>query len=201
MSDPARPCERQCRTCGEWKHHSRFHSRRRSPKGSHGEQRIEFDPDCLDCQQKQRNEKKNEDRPLTIIRRRAAEHARKAGVGVEFFWINMNYRALVPIFRAMMTSEGLCTSCGHPFDNERDAQIEHREPPRYRQDWARLHARNLGIACTNCNRRKTNATYSEWLDQSEEARVTNEHDRTVGRFRAHRDPPAQATLFDAEPCD
>jgi 5-methylcytosine-specific restriction endonuclease McrA len=145
-------------------------------KGTHAPT-VRFAPDCLDCEQKRRNEKKNEDRPYAILRRRAADHAHKAGVGVEFMWINMNYRAKVPVFRAMMTPEGLCTSCGHPFDNERDIQIEHRAPKRHRQDWARLHARNLDIACTNCNGRKSNKSYEQWLDDEEEARISNEIDR------------------------
>ena len=190
VTDAIRPCERQCRTCGEWKHHSRFHSRRRktSPRVPVG--KIEFDLDCFDCQQKARNERKNEDRPRAIIHARAVDHARKAGAPSGFFWTNLNYRALVPVFRAMLTDEGICASCGHPFDNERDIQIEHRAPPWHRQDWARLHARNLDIGCTNCNRRKSNRPYEQWLDDAEEARLSNEHDRTAV---TSGDPP---TLFD-----
>lgn len=176
MMTSIRPCERQCRTCGQRKHYSRFHHWKVESKGTRAPT-IRFAPDCLDCQQKRRNEQKNEDRPYAIIRRRAADHARKAGVPVDFFWINLNYRALVPIFRAMMTPEGLCTSCGHPFDNERDAQIEHREPPRHARDWARRHARNCDIGCTNCNRRKGPKPYAQWLDDEEETRLSNEASR------------------------
>ena len=178
-----RPCERQCRTCGIWKHYSRFN--RKTGKGTH----TRFAPDCLDCQQKTRNEQKNEDRPYAILRRRASSHARNADVPAEFFWINLNYRALVPIFRAMMTPEGLCTSCGHSFDNERDIQIEHRAPPRHRQDWARRHARNCDMSCSNCNGRKHGKPYEQWLDDEEEARLSNEIDRRP-------DPPEPPlTLF------
>jgi 5-methylcytosine-specific restriction endonuclease McrA len=174
MTAEVRPCERQCRTCDLWKHFSRFRSRR---VHKHGGVRVYFDLDCLDCQQKIRNEKKNADRPLEIIKRRASHYARTCGVSFDFFWINLNYRALVPIFRAMLTPEGLCTSCGHPFDNERDVQIEHREPWRHRQDWARWHARNCGIACTNCNNRKKGRSYAQWLEDEEQARLSNEVDR------------------------
>ena len=56
----------------------------------------------------------------------------------EFFWIQMNYRALVPELRGLMTTEGLCKGCGHEFLNERDIQIEHIEAPR--RDCPRLGA-------------------------------------------------------------
>jgi len=137
MSDP-RPCERQCPKCGLWKHHSRF--RIRTKKGAHSTVRT-FQSLCRDCEQIERNEKKNEDRASAIIRQRAADHARRAGVALDFFWVNMGYRALVPYYRAALSPDGLCLSCGHPYDNERDIQIEHRAPPRHPQDWARLHAR------------------------------------------------------------
>lgn len=85
----------------------------------------------------------------------------------------MNYRALVPVLRALMTDEGLCQCCGHEFLNERDIQIEHLEPPRTSNDWARLHARNLRLACASCNGGKGRTPYSEWLDEQEDTRVSN----------------------------
>jgi 5-methylcytosine-specific restriction endonuclease McrA len=130
----------------------------------------------LDCEQKIKNERKNVDRAQHIIRQRAATHARKAGKPAAFFWNNMNYRALVPVFRAMMTEEGLCTSCGHGFEGENDITIEHREPPRHAHDWARLHARNLDLGCRGCNSRKNDRVYSDWLDLEEEVRLSNEAD-------------------------
>jgi hypothetical protein len=42
----------------------------------------------------------------------------------------------------MITDEGLCKNCGHPFIGERDIQIEHIEPPRSNTDWARLRQRH-----------------------------------------------------------
>src|SRR5262252_10436083 len=112
--DRPRPCERQCKgPCGAWKHHSRFASRkRRRPNGTVW---VEFNACCRDCEQKQRNEKKNADRPKAIIESRARVAASNAGVSFEFFWIQMNYRALVPMLRAMLTTEGQCQGCGHPF--------------------------------------------------------------------------------------
>lgn len=170
-----------------WKHFSRFH--RKEGNGSV----ARFDPDCRDCQTKERNELKNLDRPRTIIERRAKDRASKAGVAFKFMWVNMNYQALVPVYRAMLTVEGLCTSCGHEFDNERDVQIEHREPPRHQQDWARLHARNLGIACASCNGTKGKKSYTEWLDEQESARLSNQAtpgDPVLGEFI-----PGQMELF------
>lgn len=100
----------------------------------------------------------------------------------------MNYRALVPIMRAMMTPEGLCLNCGHDFVNERDIQIEHLEAPRSKQDWARLHARNLRLLCGSCNRTKSDKPYPVWLDEQESARKSNAAEPTV-------EPPEQADLF------
>ena len=123
MTSATRPCERLCPKCGEWKHHSRFRSQRR---GRHGSVSTTFHKHCRDCEQIERNEHLNEDRPLHIIERRAADHAHKAGVPKSFFMVNMNYNGLVPILRAMMTPEGRCLCCDTPFVNESDIQIEHR---------------------------------------------------------------------------
>jgi 5-methylcytosine-specific restriction endonuclease McrA len=88
-------------------------------------------------------------------------------------WINMNWSSLVPMLRAMMTAEGRCLSCGHQFDNDRDIQIEHREPPRCGEDWARHHARNLGLLCQPCNTTKGDRSFADWLDEQEDARISN----------------------------
>jgi hypothetical protein len=146
---------------------------------SDAQARWRFAPDCLDCQQKIKNERKNIDRAEYIMHRRAAGRASKSGVPTQFMWLDMNYQALVPVFRAMMTEEGLCTSCGHPFDGESDITIEHREPPRHAHDWARLHARNLDLGCRGCNSRKKDKQYSDWLDLEEEVRLSNEQDNTL----------------------
>jgi hypothetical protein len=128
---------------------------------------------CRDCEQKARNEKKNADRPLAIVRQRAAAAATKAGVPFQFMWVQMNYRGLVPYMRAAMSPEGVCLCCGHPFQNERDIQIEHIEPPRGEQDWDRLHARNLRLGCGSCNRTKGKKPFATWLDEQEGARLSN----------------------------
>jgi 5-methylcytosine-specific restriction endonuclease McrA len=141
---------------------------------------------CKACEQIERNEETNADRPLAIIQRRAEARAHLYGVAKDFFWTNMNWRALVPIMRAMMTPEGLCLNCGHAFVNERDIQIEHREPPRRDRDWAREHARNIGLACGSCNSSKGGKPHADWLDEQEDARLSNEQ---------HRDP---ARLIDVE---
>lgn len=167
-----RDCERECRECGKWKHYSRFHNWR-----SKGSLATKFAADCLDCQQKQRNKRKNKDRALWIIKERAQDYARKYGISSKFIWVNMNWRALVAPFRGFMTPEGLCVSCGHKFDSDQDIQLEHREPVRTfpdKIDTGRIHARNIAISCASCNRRKSNIPYAEWLDREEEARISNE---------------------------
>jgi hypothetical protein len=169
------PPERS-RPCGRWKHYSRFRSWKvRSGKFHKGEREgtVSFAPICRDCEQKERNEKKNADRPRAIIEQRARAAASKAGKRFEFFWVEMNYQGLVPILRILMTPEGLCLNCGHKFVNERDIQIEHCEPPRFPQDWARLHARNLRLFCGSCNAAKGKKPFAKWLDDEEERRLSN----------------------------
>ena len=168
FGEQPRPCESQCKKCGEWKHHSRFRLK------SAGHSTVSrFNPYCKDCEQKERNETKNADRPKAIIEQRARSAARKAGTSLDFIWTGMNYRALVPVLRMMMTPEALCQGCGHEFLNERDIQIEHLEPPRHEKDWARLHARNLRLSCASCNRTKSKKPFAQWLDEQEGARLSN----------------------------
>lgn len=65
-----------------------------------------FDPICKDCQQKERNERKNDDRAQAVIEARAGDWAHKTGTTKAFFLVNMNWRALIPVFRAMISDEG-----------------------------------------------------------------------------------------------
>jgi hypothetical protein len=132
-----------------------------------------FKPVCKACEQKKRNEQKNDDRAYAIIDSRASTRARVLAVQKAFIWINMNWRALVPMMRAMLSPEGLCLSCGHEFVNERDIQIEHREAPRFPGDWAREHARNIGLMCQSCNVTKRDKGNGLWLDEQEAARISN----------------------------
>jgi hypothetical protein len=171
-----RPCERYCPKCGQWKHHSRFRAFRRR-RATSIDVAVTFARLCKDCEQIERNEKKNADRPLAIMRNRTASHAHNLNVSTEFLWVNMNWRALVPVLRAMLSPEGRCLSCGHPFVNERDVQIEHRYAPRHPQDWARQHARNLSLDCQSCNNGKGSTPYGQWLDDAEDARQANEQHR------------------------
>jgi hypothetical protein len=172
VSTDPRPCERQCRKCGIWKHYSRFDSWK-DKRLRNSTVPVSFSPYCRDCEQKERNEKKNADRPKAIIEQRAKSAASKAGASFDFFWVQMNYQALVPVMRAMLSPEALCLCCGHKFESERDIQIEHHNPPRHPQDWALLHTRNLGFACGSCNRTKAAKPNIEWLDEQELARLSN----------------------------
>ena len=191
MNEPPRDCERHCPKCGEWKHHSRFRSKRR--KTRHGLV-TEFRRICKSCEQIERNENKNEDRPLALMRARTTSHAHRLGVPFHFLWVNMNWRARVPVFRAMQSPEGRCLDCGHRFENERDIQIEHREPPRHPQDWARQHTRNLGLGCKSCNGTKTDKPFAVWLDEQEDARLSNE----AHRIATDPPPPAVAVQLTFE---
>lgn len=168
-----RPCERQCRECERWKHHSRFRQWRDSRCASPS---VQFSTVCRECENRLRDALKNADRPVWLIRERARRLAHRLGVDLEFVWTQLNYRALVPYMRAMLTPEGLCISCGHPFLNERDVQIEHNAPPRHNQDWARWHARNTRLLCASSNLRKGKKPYEQWLDDEESARLSNNLD-------------------------
>jgi hypothetical protein len=193
-----RPCERQCKQCGEWKHYSRFRSFR-TKHGRHStiSADLSFSPRCRDCEQKLRNEKKNADRPRAVIEQRTRTAAAKAAVNFDFVWTQLNYRALVPVLRAMMTQEGLCQCCGHQFLHERDIQIEHLEPPRFEKDWARLHARNLRLSCGSCNRTKGKKPYAEWLDEQEGARLSNLGPSNPQQKSETMELWQQPSLFDA----
>jgi hypothetical protein len=160
---------------------------------------IEFNTLCKACEQIERNEKENDDRALWLIDRRAASHARRAGVTKAFFWMNMSWRALAPVMRALMTPEGLCLDCGHPFLNERDIQIEHREPLRGPQDWARQHARNIGLGCGSCNNGKRGKPFARWLDEQEDARLANESHRAAEVGVRFVELTPWPTLFDPLP--
>jgi hypothetical protein len=151
---------------------------------------------CKACEQIERNESKNADRPYAIIRRRAEARARDLGVPFAFVWTSLNWSAMVPSMRAMMSDEGVCVNCGHSFVNERDIQIEHHEPPRYDGDWAREHTRNLVLSCQSCNGTKARKPFSDWLDEQESARLSNERHRGAndGRDLMTR-PDEQGRLF------
>lgn len=160
-----------------------------------GSDTVLCQPICRDCEQKARNEEKNADRPKAIIEQRARSAAGKASTKFEFFWTEMNYRSLVPSLRAMMTPEGLCQGCGHLFLNERDIQIEHLEPPRFANDWARLHTRNLRLFCASCNGTKAKKPFAEWLDEQEGARLSNRNGSNV-EPKISGENWRQSSLFD-----
>ena len=110
----------------------------------------------------ERDEQKNAE---SIVRQHAAAAAHKAGKSVEFFMTQMNYGTLVPQMRAAMAEGATCLSCGCRFMNERNIQIEYREPPRHSQDWERLHAYNIFLLCASCSSTKRGKPFAEWLDE------------------------------------
>ena len=196
METSTRPCERYCEGCQKPLHHSRFRTflvRHSTVSNSVGFKKL-----CRACEQIERNKRKNTDRPKAIIYQRAKQRASKLGVSLEFMMTNMNWRALVPVMRAMGTDEAVCLNCGHAFLNERDIQIEHHEPPRGDGDWAREHARNLGLACSSCNKTKSDKPRSVYLDDQESARLSNERNADAAPFYLPGDFPGeiQVDLFE-----
>jgi hypothetical protein len=110
------------------------------------------------------------DRAREIIEQLAATAANKAGVSSAFFMVQMNYRALLPQLRGLLSADGVCTSCGRKFSGEHDIRFDYVRPPRADNDWERLHVRNLHLCCTRCSRSKRNKTYEQWLDDQEAVR-------------------------------
>jgi hypothetical protein len=101
----------------------------------------------------------------SIVRQHAAAAAHKAGQSVDFFMTQMNYASLVVPLRAAMAEGSICLSCGCRFMNERDIQIEYREPPRHSQDWERLHVQNIFLLCASCGSTKRGKPFAEWLHE------------------------------------
>jgi hypothetical protein len=66
-----------------------------------------------------------------------------------------------------------------PFLGERDIQLEHLVPPRFYNDWARLHTRNLRLGCGSCNNQKNKKDLYAWLDEEEERRISNRANPTI----------------------
>jgi hypothetical protein len=184
MSNSPRPCERKCTQCGEFKHHQRFRSYKKTHRGD-TYTCLQFKPICRDCEQINRNKRKNLDRPKALFDDRVARWARDLSCPKEFLLVNMNWNALLPELRTHMQRDandtiiGTCRCCGHTFLNEHDIQLEHREPARSNTDWARHHARNMGFFCASCNRTKWKKNYTQWLDEQEEARISNDKDRST----------------------
>jgi hypothetical protein len=104
------------------------------------------------------------DRARTIIEKWARPLAERAGKSFEFFWLEMNYPALVPSMRAAIWDEGCCPNCGRKFINEDDIKIAFMEPPRSETDFERLHAKNVWLICDWCNRRKGETPWQEWIE-------------------------------------
>jgi hypothetical protein len=180
-----------CPSCKLWKHPSRFRRRQRQTPHS---TMWHFNPTCRLCEQTERTDQKNQDRAKACIESRAGTVARYCGVSRAFVWTDLNYRALVPMFRGLLTDpEAVCQNCAHAFLGERDIQLDHRAPPRNRHDWARYHARNIGLSCGSCNRAKTSKEYDDWLDQEESNRVSANAHQT--RQTPNEPPPGQLSLF------
>jgi hypothetical protein len=104
------------------------------------------------------------DQARAIIERRADVRARQLHVTKGFMLIDMNWRALIPVMRALLGPDGTCPDCGRGFRHDRDIAIDHLEPPRRYQDWAREHARNLSLVCCSCNSKKQRRSLGDYLD-------------------------------------
>lgn len=83
--------------------------------------------------------------------------------------IEMNYKCVVPLVRGLMSLGATCPGCGRPFDDALDIGVTHIVPPRHRQDWARMHARNTWIGCKSCCRTLWHQPFEVWFDEQWDA--------------------------------
>jgi 5-methylcytosine-specific restriction endonuclease McrA len=135
---------------------------------------TKFNKLCKACEQIDRNERTNGDRAKSIIEGRAQQRAHDLGLSRYFFLVEMGWNTLIVPLRALLDNpDARCQSCGEPFLNHRDIQIEHIEAPRFRGDEAREHARNLRFLCQSCNVTKQKMGHSVWLDDQNAARISN----------------------------
>jgi len=105
------------------------------------------------------------DRARAMIERRADVRARQLHTTKGYILRDLNWAALTPVLRALLTPEARCLDCGCPFVDATGITIDHLEPPRYFQDWAREHARNIAFVCRSCNAMKQRKTLAIWLEE------------------------------------
>lgn len=131
---------------------------------------------CKACEVHDRTEAKGKDPARAKVERAASElvtevnrYYKAAGsaerISKDFVMRRLHYEHLVEPMRFAMTSHRCWSSCGEPYKNERDIQLEHREPPRSPIDWERMDARNIDIKCGTCNNMKGDKPYSQWLHE------------------------------------
>lgn len=111
-----------------------------------------------------------EARARHLIRQRVTPRAHHLGVPAGFLLRDLGWELLIPRLALMLEPGALC-ECGREFRQEREVTLDHREPPRHRQDWARHNVANIAIACGPCNYAKGARPFSEWLDLIEERRL------------------------------
>lgn len=151
------------------------HWRRRLRETPHGSV-WEYETICKACEVHDRTEAKAQDPARAKIERAAAEvvtkvnnHFKTIGserrIGRDFVMTRLHYEHLIEPMRFAMDSHRCWASCGEPFKNERDIQLEHREPPRSPLDWERMDARNIDVKCGTCNNMKADKPYSQWLHE------------------------------------
>jgi hypothetical protein len=128
----------------------------------------EFDTSCRFHQETKRHQDKSENLALHILTRRADDLARKTHTSRQ--WILHDKRGpcwirLLPLLDAFLRQHAGCLNCGRPFEGTRDVQFDHIHPPRFPDDWARHHARNIRILCGSSNNGKRQKDDDVWIDE------------------------------------
>lgn len=118
-------------------------------------------------------------------------------ISYKFVLIELNWRGLVPIMRALLSPDGLCLNCGRHRDGTRNLHIEHRCPPIHVADWPAQHARNLWIACGGCNGSKgRHDANREWLEREHRKWMI---DRQWAEHAGEKGWPAYEPVFGSAP--
>ncbi|HKE76649.1 MAG TPA: hypothetical protein VKB57_23730 [Acidimicrobiales bacterium] len=159
-------------------------------------------PDCRLAEQTIRDHGREADPARFAIEGRAKSFAGELSkalgntIGYHFVLIELNWRALTPIMRALLAPDGLCLNCGRHRQAARHLHIEHRIPPLCLADWPAQHARNLWIACGGCNVEKgRNDADRAWLEREHRKWVI---DREWATHAGERGWPAYDPAFGSD---
>ena len=139
-------------------------------------------PNCRLAEQTIRDHDKDADPARSAIEGRAKEHAGhlskavRSTIGYKWVLIELNWRGLIPIMRAMLSPDGRCLNCAKHWSDPKKLHIEHRVPALGITDYAGHHARNLWIACEGCNWDKgRHDNDREWIEREQREWVIARH--------------------------
>jgi len=99
----------------------------------------------------------------TTIWQRVEQVAREAEVSADFVLEMLNYRWLVNKYPTW----DMPLNCRHQVQDQDDCDIHFVfiEPPEHKEDWERLHVKNVYLMCGECRRIKGDMSFEDWVDE------------------------------------